>query len=165
MKMRIFISIWLNVMKIWLSHVIHHFLHFYYIMRLTPFDFLEVKWLNSHIFYDLCGCKDLGEVQLEHVYKLSRRKRIKWLLYLFRRLINFFYLFRRLVKPFNLSRRIFKHFHLLGGWSNHSTFLWGWSRHSTFLGGWSSHFTFWGGQSNLSTFLGGWSNLLISLGG
>ena len=27
-----------------------HFLHFYYIMRLTLFDFLEVKWLNSHIF-------------------------------------------------------------------------------------------------------------------
>ena len=28
----------------------HHFLPFYYIMRLTPFDFLEVKWLNSYIF-------------------------------------------------------------------------------------------------------------------
>ena len=27
-----------------------HFLHFDYIMRLTPFDFHEVKWLNSYIF-------------------------------------------------------------------------------------------------------------------
>ena len=28
----------------------HHFLYFDCIMRLTPLDFLEVKWLNSHIF-------------------------------------------------------------------------------------------------------------------
>ena len=28
----------------------HHFLHFDYIMRLTPFEFLEVKWLNFYIF-------------------------------------------------------------------------------------------------------------------
>ena len=28
----------------------HHFLYFDYIMRLTPFDFQEVKWLNSNIF-------------------------------------------------------------------------------------------------------------------
>ena len=28
----------------------HCFLDFDYIMRLTTFDFLEVKWLNSHIF-------------------------------------------------------------------------------------------------------------------
>ena len=27
-----------------------HFLNFHYIMRLTRFDFLEVKWLNSDIF-------------------------------------------------------------------------------------------------------------------
>ena len=31
------------------SHAMDHFLHFHYIMRLTPFDFLQVKWLNSHI--------------------------------------------------------------------------------------------------------------------
>ena len=37
-------------MKIWLSYL-HHFLYFFFcIMRLTPLDFLEVKWLNSHIF-------------------------------------------------------------------------------------------------------------------
>ena len=48
--MRISISIWLNVVKIGLSHVMNHFLHFVYIMRLTPFDFLEVKRSNSHIF-------------------------------------------------------------------------------------------------------------------
>ena len=28
----------------------HHFLYFDYIMRLTPFDYLEVKCLPSHIF-------------------------------------------------------------------------------------------------------------------
>ena len=28
----------------------HHFLNFDYIITLIPFDFLEVKWLNSHIF-------------------------------------------------------------------------------------------------------------------
>ena len=28
----------------------HHFLYFDYIMRLTPLDFLEVKWLISHNF-------------------------------------------------------------------------------------------------------------------
>ena len=30
-----------------------------YIMRVTPFDFLRAKWLNSHTFYELCGSKDL----------------------------------------------------------------------------------------------------------
>ena len=29
-------------------------------MRLTPFDSFKVKWLNSHIFYELFGCKDIG---------------------------------------------------------------------------------------------------------
>ena len=28
----------------------YHFLYFGSIMRLTPLDFFEVKWLNSHIF-------------------------------------------------------------------------------------------------------------------
>ena len=28
----------------------HYFLNFHYIMRLIPFNLLEVKWLNSHIF-------------------------------------------------------------------------------------------------------------------
>ena len=37
----------------------HHFL-IAYIMRLSPFDFFEVRWLNSHIFYELCECKDMG---------------------------------------------------------------------------------------------------------
>ena len=32
------------------SLIMHHFLNFDYIMRLTPLDFLEIKWLNSHIF-------------------------------------------------------------------------------------------------------------------
>ena len=32
------------------SYVMYYFLNFHYIMTLTLFDFLEVKWLNSHIF-------------------------------------------------------------------------------------------------------------------
>ena len=31
-----------------------------YTMRLTPFNSFKVKWLNSHIFYELCGCRDIG---------------------------------------------------------------------------------------------------------
>ena len=33
-----------------ISSIMHHFLNFDYIIRLTLFDFLKVKWLNSHIF-------------------------------------------------------------------------------------------------------------------
>ena len=36
----------------------------YHVSFLTlkyPFDFMKVKWLNSHILNDLCGCKDLGK--------------------------------------------------------------------------------------------------------
>ena len=29
-------------------------------MRLTPFDSFKVKWLNSHIFYELFRCRDIG---------------------------------------------------------------------------------------------------------
>ena len=31
------------------ENIMHHFLHFDSIIRLTPVDFLEVKWLNSDI--------------------------------------------------------------------------------------------------------------------
>ena len=31
-----------------------------YTMRLTPFDSFKVKWLNSHIFYELFGFRDIG---------------------------------------------------------------------------------------------------------
>ena len=31
-----------------------------YTMRLTPFDSFKVKWLNSHIFYELFVCRDIG---------------------------------------------------------------------------------------------------------
>ena len=31
-----------------------------FIMRLISFDSFEVKWLNSYIFYELYGCKDIG---------------------------------------------------------------------------------------------------------
>ena len=39
-----------------------------YSMRLTPFDSFKVKWLNSHIFYELCGCRDIGKYVGKHVY-------------------------------------------------------------------------------------------------
>ena len=29
-------------------------------MTLTPFDSFKVNWLNSHIFYELFGCRDIG---------------------------------------------------------------------------------------------------------
>ena len=29
-------------------------------MRLTPFEYFKVKWLNSHILYELFGCRDIG---------------------------------------------------------------------------------------------------------
>ena len=50
LTMRISISIWLNVVKILLNPIPHYFLYLDYIMTLIPFDLLEVKWLNSHIF-------------------------------------------------------------------------------------------------------------------
>ena len=31
-----------------------------YTMRLTPFDSFKVKWLNSHIFYELYVCRYIG---------------------------------------------------------------------------------------------------------
>ena len=31
-----------------------------YTMRLTPFEYFKVKWLNSHILYELFGCRDNG---------------------------------------------------------------------------------------------------------
>ena len=31
-----------------------------YTMRLTPFNSFKVKWLNSHNFYELYGCSDIG---------------------------------------------------------------------------------------------------------
>ena len=35
-------------------------------MRLTTFDSLKVKWLNSHIFYELLGCKDIS-IQVRNI--------------------------------------------------------------------------------------------------
>ena len=35
---------------------------FFHFMRLTPLGFLEVNWLNSHIFHELYECKDLGDM-------------------------------------------------------------------------------------------------------
>ena len=39
-----------------------------YTMRLTPFDSIKVKWLNYHIFYELCGCRDIGMQVGKHGY-------------------------------------------------------------------------------------------------
>ena len=40
-----------------------------YMKRLTPFGSFKVKWLNSHIFYDLYRCKDIGTRVGEQGYK------------------------------------------------------------------------------------------------
>ena len=40
-----------------------------FIMRLTPFDSFKVKWLNSHIFYELYGCRDIGMQVGKHEYE------------------------------------------------------------------------------------------------
>ena len=55
----------------------------------------------SH-FYELCECKNLGEVLWEHGYKRSRRRKINWVPHLFRRLVNLFNLLQSLVKPFQI---------------------------------------------------------------
>ena len=39
-----------------------------YTMILTPFDSLKVNWLNSHIFYELCGCMDISMQVGKHRY-------------------------------------------------------------------------------------------------
>ena len=46
----------------------YHAPFFPYTMRLTPFDSFKVKWLNSHIFYELCGCRDIGMQLVKHGY-------------------------------------------------------------------------------------------------
>ena len=40
-----------------------------FIMRLITFDSFKVKWLNSHIFYELCGCRDIGMQVGKHEYE------------------------------------------------------------------------------------------------
>ena len=42
-----------------ISPIMHHFLHFDYIMRLTPLEFLEVKRLGSHIFMSYVDVRTL----------------------------------------------------------------------------------------------------------
>ena len=45
------------------------FISITYIVRLTPFDFFKVKWLKSNIFYELCGCRDIGMQVGKHGYE------------------------------------------------------------------------------------------------
>ena len=40
-----------------------------YTMKLTPFNSFKVKWLNSYIFYELCGCRDIGMQVGKHGYE------------------------------------------------------------------------------------------------
>ena len=44
-------------------------------MRLTPFDSFKVMWLNSHIFYELCGCRDIGMQVGNHGYEWRQEER------------------------------------------------------------------------------------------
>ena len=45
-----------------------------YILRLTPFDFFEVKWKTSHIFKSFFGCKDIGQHMEMHGDKLKWKR-------------------------------------------------------------------------------------------
>ena len=45
------------------------FISITYVVRLTPFDFFKVKWLNSNIFYDLCGYRNIGMQVGKHEYE------------------------------------------------------------------------------------------------
>ena len=56
----------------------HHapFFSITYTMRLTPFDSFKVKWLNFHIFYELCGCRDIGMQVGKHGYRYDKRKQL-----------------------------------------------------------------------------------------
>ena len=40
-----------------------------FIMTLTLFDSFKVKWLNSHILYELCGCSGIGMQVGKHEYE------------------------------------------------------------------------------------------------
>ena len=37
-------------------------------MRLIPFDYFQGKRLNSQIFYELYGCRDIGMWVGKHIY-------------------------------------------------------------------------------------------------
>ena len=100
----------------------HHFLHFDYVMRLTPFDFLEVKCLNFYIFMSYVDARTyvMFNRSMDANYLDGEEENGH---HLFRRMVKPFHLFRRLVKSFHIFRRSVKPFHFLGGWSSHSTFL------------------------------------------
>ena len=59
-----------------------------YTMRVTPFDSFKVKWLNSHIFYDLYGCNDIGMRVGRHGHKKMMRGRNKQLSTKFEHQVN-----------------------------------------------------------------------------
>ena len=54
-----------------------------YILRLAPFDFFEVKWLNYHILL-FCGFKDIGKNIEIHGGKLQRKRGENDLIIVFR---------------------------------------------------------------------------------
>ena len=56
-----------NLVKIYMSYYAPFF-SITYTIRLTPFDSFKVKWLNSHMFYELCGCRDIGMQVGKHGY-------------------------------------------------------------------------------------------------
>ena len=83
----------------------HHFLHFDYTMRLTPFDVLEYKWLNSQIFMSYMDIRTQVNFNGSMDANSSKEKEENG------------------------------YFTFLGGWSSHSTFLGGQLNLSNFLGG------------------------------
>ena len=83
-------------MKIGLSLIMHHFLHFDCIMRLNSLNLLEVKWLNSHIF--------MSYVDASTQVKLNGSIDVKYL---------------------EEEKEENGYYTFLGSWSNFSTFLGG----------------------------------------
>ena len=81
----------------------------YYLLILTPLDFLEVKWLNSHIFMSYVNARTWvkfnGSMNANYIEE-------ECALHLFERLVNLFCLFTMMVKHVHIFTRLIKHFHL-----------------------------------------------------
>ena len=86
------ISLWLNVVKIGRCPIMHQFLHFDYNTRLIPVDSLEVKWLNSHTYMSYVTARTLVKFNGSMDTNYLEGEEEKWVLHLFRRLVNLFYL-------------------------------------------------------------------------
>ena len=65
------ICIYLVLIRFEIMNMSYHasFFSISYTMRLTPFYSFKFKWLNSHIFYELYGCKEIHTEVGKHEYE------------------------------------------------------------------------------------------------